>query len=362
MNATVVQIVSAAHEASWLPWAVQYFFLIGVSVGAFVLSLPGIVLARSDWQGISRRALLAALICGLTAPVALLADLHQPGRFLNFYVYANPSSWMAWGAFFIPLYVFSLVLYAWLAMRPVLGTLAREGVAGARWYARVAYGGHESRSAVALAAVLAAAGGAAVLVYTGMEVMVVRARVLWHTPIVPLVLATTAFAGACGLVHVLNAVLGCDGPNDARRVNRVLAASLLLTVAAGVVWLASALTDASAAHAHALSALLEAPAWRAYLVWAGASTGVALWLATARPQSGLAVGVLAIAIAWTVRWALFIGGQGISKIGQGYEAVHVSLGPDGVLGIVGTLGLWLFLYIILVTVVPWDDRGAMKGA
>ena len=102
---TSVEVLGFAREPGWLPWAVQYFFLIGISTAAFFLSLPGLVWRHPDWRGISRRALLAALVCGLTAPVALLADLHQPGRFLNFYLHPNFGSWMAWGSFFIPLYL-----------------------------------------------------------------------------------------------------------------------------------------------------------------------------------------------------------------------------------------------------------------
>ena len=77
--ATTVEILGFARGPDWLPWAVQYFFLIGISCAAFFISLPGLVWQRPEWRLLSRFALLAALISGLTAPVALLADLHQPG-------------------------------------------------------------------------------------------------------------------------------------------------------------------------------------------------------------------------------------------------------------------------------------------
>jgi tetrathionate reductase subunit C len=363
MNATVVQIVTSASEASWLPWAVQYFLLIGISVAAFALSIPGIVLRYSEWRGISRRALLAALICGLSAPVALLADLHQPGRFLHFYLYPNASSWMAWGAFFIPLYLFSLLLYAWLALRPTLAARAGEGGAGAVWYARLAYGGHESRGAVAIAAVLAASGGIAVLVYTGMETMVVRARPIWHTPILPVVLAATAFTGASGVIHLLNRLLAPATPYETRRLNRVLAASLLLTAGAALTWLAIALSGASSSHTEALAQVLDANAWRVFLVSAAVAVVAALWLAIAFPQRGILVGSLALLIAWLTRWTLLMGGQGLSKIGQSYEGFALPVGPDGVLGIIGTIGLCVVFYVALVSLLPWGDRASsMKGA
>ena len=67
---TTVEVLGLTREAAWLPWAVQYFFLVGISAGAFFLSLPGLVWRNAAWAGVSRRALLAALVCGLTAPVA----------------------------------------------------------------------------------------------------------------------------------------------------------------------------------------------------------------------------------------------------------------------------------------------------
>lgn len=54
MNPTIVETINVAREVSWLPWAVQYFFLIRLSYSAFPLSLPGVVGRRERWIGISR--------------------------------------------------------------------------------------------------------------------------------------------------------------------------------------------------------------------------------------------------------------------------------------------------------------------
>ena len=203
-----VEILGFARDAAWLPWAVQYFFLIGISTAAFFLSLPGLVWRLPAWQGIGRRALLAALVCGLTAPVALLADLHQPGRFLNFYLHPNLGSWMAWGSFFIPLYLIGLLLYAWLCLRPQLAALAERGGQLSALYRRLAYGGHDSPGAIRAAAVVGALGALLILLYTGMEVMVVEARPLWHTPLLPLLFAVSAVSGGLGMVGLFEAAIG----------------------------------------------------------------------------------------------------------------------------------------------------------
>ena len=31
----IIELLTPAYEAAWLPWAVQYFFLVGVATGAF---------------------------------------------------------------------------------------------------------------------------------------------------------------------------------------------------------------------------------------------------------------------------------------------------------------------------------------
>ena len=117
MDSQIVEVLNVTRPVAWLPWAVSYFFLIGLSYGSFMLTLPYFVFGRAEHEKLGRLALLGALVCGLTAPVALLADLHGPGRFLNFYLYFQPQSWMSWGAFFIPIYLGGLLLYAWLALR-----------------------------------------------------------------------------------------------------------------------------------------------------------------------------------------------------------------------------------------------------
>ena len=112
MDSHITEVLNVTREASWLPWAVQYFFLIGLSYASFMLTLPYFVFGRAHLERLGRLSLLAALACGVAAPVALLADLHGPGRFYHFYLYFQPRSWMAWGSFFIPLYLGGLLLYA----------------------------------------------------------------------------------------------------------------------------------------------------------------------------------------------------------------------------------------------------------
>jgi len=356
MNPTIVETVNAVREVAWLPWTVQYFFLIGLSYGAFLISLPGIVGRRAGWIGISRIALVGALICGLTAPVALLADLHQPGRFLHFYLYFTPSSWMSWGAFFIPLYVCALVIYAWLALRPLLARQAFDGALSPRLAGlcrQLGYGGHESRSALLAAAVLTFAGATLVALYSGMEVIVVQARPLWHTPLLPVQFVLTALAGGIGLTLVLQRFAASpEAANSVAPLARALAVTQVLALAVGALWLLLGVSGLSPTHAQALAQVVPSTAWQLTAAWVAGSTALTLWLALRQPGGGLLIGVLALQSAWMLRWTILIGGQEVPKTGAGLYQYHLPLGYDGLLGIIGTFGLWLALFVALTAVLP----------
>lgn len=350
---TTVEVLGFAREPGWLPWAVQYFFLIGTSTAAFFLSLPGLVWRHPEWRSISRRALLAALVCGLAAPVALLADLHQPGRFLNFYLHPNLSSWMAWGSFFIPLYLLGLLLYTWLCLRPLLAELAGQGGSLAGFYQRLAYGGHDNRGAIRAAALVAGLGALLVLLYTGMEVMVVRARPLWFSPLLPLLFAVTAFSGGIGMTGLFE-FLG-DKSGAAERLNRWLAVCQWMTLGLVAVWLVLAASGMSAPAGETLAAMSGSVGWLLTLAWLLGTTFLTLWLAHCRPRSLLLAALLALHGAWLVRWIVFIGGQGIPKMGATFHLYFLSLTPDSLLGIIGTAGLCVTLYILLTSLFPWDE-------
>lgn len=354
METNIVETVNVVREVAWLPWAVQYFFLIGLSYGAFLLSLPGIVLRRPRWEGISRLALVAALVCGVTAPVALLADLHQPGRFWFFYAHFTPTSWMSWGAFFIPIYLAGLLLYAWLAFRPMLAAEGRQAGVLAAVARTLAFGGHDSRRALRAAAALALLGAALVALYTGVEVMVVRARPLWHTPLLPLQFFLTAFGGAVGLTMVFHHLARRADGEELRLMGRTLGWTQLAVLAAGGVWLLLGLTGISPTHALALAQVADATQWRLTALWAVAATLATLWLAWRRPGSGLLPGLLAMHSAWMMRWTIFIGGQTVPKTGAGLYSYQLPLGPEGLLGIVGTAGLWMFFLVLLTALLPLE--------
>lgn len=354
---SVIEVVNVSREVSWLPWAVQYFFLIGLSVALFLMSLPGVLKGGNAQERFARLALLGALVCGLVAPVALLADLHQPGRFWRFYAQPNLKSWMAWGAFFIPGYLGGLMAFAYAAFRPELA--ASHSGLFAPLHNRLALTGLPMPWLLKAAAGVGVLFGVLVLLYTGMEVMVVRARPLWNTPVLPLQFVATAFTGAAGLVLVLNALLdGRDAATHARAAGW-LKASLLATIALGVIWFVLGVFGLSSTHAQALASVAGVPYWQATALWAGAATLVPLVLMKFKPGAfGVPLGLIALHAAWMFRWSVFIGGQSVPKTGAGLYSYALPLGREGLLGIAGTVGLWLAVFILLLALLPRTQADA----
>lgn len=357
MDTSIVEVINVTREVAWLPWAVQYFFLIGLSVGGVLLSLPGYAFAHEDWRKLGRVALLVALTCGLAAPVALLSDLHQPGRFWHFYVVLCPTSWMWWGSIIIPFYVTGLLVYGWACFREELQEQGRVDSRLAALYRLAALGGGRDDRLIRYAGLVVLTGAALVALYTGAEVAVVRARPLWHTPFLPLQFLATALAGATGLVLLLNR-LAADGDHNVERVvNRLLAVALGAVMLFGGLWLALGLFGLERTHADALASVAGSEAWRVTAVWAVAATAVPFVIAVAKPVgTGLLTGLIAVHSAWMFRWTVFIGGQTVPKTGAGFYEYALPAGPDGLLGIVGTAGLWLFLLLAITAVLPTPRR------
>ncbi len=352
MSSNITEIVNVTRDIAWEPWAVQYFFLIGLSYGAFALTLPGIVFGSRKWAKASRSALLGALICGFSAPVALLSDLHSPGRFINFYLYPQPGSWMSWGSFFLVAYTGLLALYAWAALAPDLRTAAAEG--GPLALPRRLLGAGTRPGLVRALGLLALVAAALVALYTGMETMLVRARAVWNTPLLPFLFLATAFAGAIGLTLLLERfACGNDRATEVL-LNRWLAGTLAVVGALGVAWWVRGLGGAQP-EATVLAQTAGSALWHANVVWMLIALAAPFAVAAVKPGgTGWLSGALALHAAWALRWVVLIGGQDLPKTGAGMYHFVIAAGPEGWAGMIGTAGLWLLILIVLTTLLPWS--------
>jgi len=322
------EILAQPQAITWLPWAVQYFFFIGIASCAVLLACAARWLRHRHSERFERVCLFIALTCGITAPLALTADLHQTARFWHFYAWPTPWSWMPWGALFLPL--FTLLLGLWF----LLFHLRKSNT-------RLLRG-------LALAAALTAIG---LLLYTGREVSVVRARPVWFSYWLPVAMFFSAMSA-------LLALLGLVMRDLARRLAQGQVMALVLL---GAVMLAWSLGDTLSGEALRQQWLLGGDI-RLYLLtlmllWAAALT-VSLYASRYQPPFfiTLASALLVAILCWTLRWAVLMGGQIIPKYNALTNDYSLPMGTDGLLAIIGTFGLWLALMIILGECVTWLSR------
>ncbi len=318
----IIELLTPAYESAWLPWAVQYFFLVGICTGA-AMTAAACAFGRAGSP--SARLLPAAVVVlaasAAAAPVSLLADLHQPARFWHFYAHFTPWSWMSVGAYLLPAFVmlaFAFCAAWWLGWRTLLRVLA----------------------------VLMALAALSVMVYTGAEIMVVRARPLWNTLFLPLNLALTGWLAALGAMLVVARWLpGGLAVLPAQLLRTLSLSAAWLLVAAAALWVGVGLASDSPSYLAARRLFTDFSVWRLSMlgsVLAGAAVLLGLQRpaqALVKPVASLGLGVAMLAAAWVFRWALFMGVQGVPKFGAGLYVYRMPLGGDGLLGMVGVFGL-----------------------
>ncbi|CNH49703.1 tetrathionate reductase subunit C [Yersinia massiliensis] len=167
------EILARPQDIAWLPWAVQYFFFIGLACSAVLFAGCQRAFSRQQPNVLEFAALMIAVTSVIVAPLALNADLHQPARVWHFYAHFTPWSWMSWGSLFLPLFSVLVVTY-FMALT----------------YSRL-WGKTLPRLLAALAW-LSALSAVSILLYTGREVSVLRAQPLWFSLWLPLVIFLSA--------------------------------------------------------------------------------------------------------------------------------------------------------------------------
>lgn len=330
----IIELLTPHYEVAWLPWAVQYFFLVGIATGAALLvSLCMCGPVGSALQRLLPVAVLTLAVSAMSAPVSLLADLHQPARFWHFYAHFTPWSWMSLGALLLPVFVVLSLLMC------VLWWLGQQ-----RW--------------MRMLAPLLVVSALSIAVYTGAEMMAVRSRPLWHTLWVPVNLALTGWLATVGVALVIGRFLPAPLRPDARALHALRrlglgVAALLVLVA--LVWAASGMLGMSPSFDEAMRLVRDFPVWRMSMVGSaffGAVVVGALLRGRHRLEAKgftLILGLGLAAAAWAFRWALFMGVQGVPKFGAGLYLYHMPLGGDGLMGMLGVAGLC----VALVAMVTW---------
>lgn len=335
----IEELVTQSQSITWLPWAVQYFFFIGIAACGALFA------CGLRWRGgaqsihLESITLIITLTCAITAPLALTADLHQPARVWHFYAYPTPWSWMPWGAVFLPLFTVFLGLW-FIAIQ--YKTHTGKSVAATRW--------------LALFSALAAIG---LLVYTGREASILKARPIWFSYAFPI----TMFLSALQTLFALLVFAMRRDDVWRRRLGRAQLLSLLALAGTVTLWVTGDTLSGNAIRlwlTNSTSARLYASAWG--VLWlCTTSLAIAISLRAQAMRTLLCGACFAMALTWLIRWTLLIQVQTVPKYNAQFTPYTLPNTTDGLQALIGTFGLWVALLIMVREALGWLARRKQHG-
>lgn len=206
-------VTNLTQHVPWGLWIALYIYFIGLSAGAFLLSTLIYVFGMRQLEAAGPTALLQAFGCMLVALFLIFVDLGHPWRFLNVFLYWNPSSVLAWECLFYTAYIVVILTELFLVLRPRLAELAAQPTSWAPFYRLLALGHTVPHAAwrakaarllkvfglIGIPVAIGVHGG------TGAIFAVAKARPNWFSGLFPIIFLVSALASGGGLLTFLMA-------------------------------------------------------------------------------------------------------------------------------------------------------------
>jgi len=367
-----------------IPWTVLivvYPYITGLVAGAFPVSSMYHVFGMQRFKPVAKFALLTALCFMLFVPTPLLLHLGHPERALNAVLTPHWTSAMAAFGYFAGFYVILLVLEVWFMFRPYFVRQAQRTMGLVRTLFRVLCLGSYDLSGKAMRyddkwifalAVIGIPGAHGLHGYVGFLFGSLKSREWWSSDLMPVVFLFSAVISGVALLIVLY-VLSC-------RLRKVAVDLACLKGLAYVLWgfmmftlVLEGLEFANIVYKarEGIETIMEyvkgpliVPFFIvqfaigavtpivliSYLIWRG-TTGKALIAGVT------ASAVLVLISVMMMRWNVVIGGQEISKTGQGLLNYHMLIfHREGLLTAAAVVAAPLVLLALLVRLLPpWGE-------
>lgn len=348
---TITEILVPAQDIVWLPWAVQYFFYIGSAYAAAILFFIALIFKQQSSHRFRSALVLVMAIGAIVGPLALTADLHQPGRAWHFFAHLTPWSWMSLGSLFLPLFSALSVFTAWLYLRNDIAELRHSHQPLVRWVSVLTLGRWKtSHQQIVVMAGLALISGLSIALYTGAEFVAIASRPQWAQLASPILWFISAFLAAIGLTLLIGQCIPkIDlGTNqglslfDQTMIKRTTGLSAFLCMILLPIWASN----------QSSFSLLENPDWIINFSVIFCALIACVFVAKSTLtfiQSFIgwtAFTLTTVAAAWSIRWVTMIEVQTIARFDAGTYPYELPMGASGLLGIVGMFGLWIALALL----------------
>ncbi|MDZ7679555.1 MAG: NrfD/PsrC family molybdoenzyme membrane anchor subunit [Acidimicrobiales bacterium] len=364
----------------WGVVVVTYLFLSGIGAGSLIVAvlprLPG-VFEQPTLLRLRRAAIISAAACFVVIPLAVIADLTQPWRMWRVLFAPNETSAMPYGSVSLLILTALIAVNLWLIHRPGFARVASErddivgrlaGLLAGRQQepdAPLSPSAERFARGLAIASVIAAV---AFVAYTGFLLSSMTSFGLWYTPLLGIIFAFAALAAGFLWLSIL-AGLSKEFARDNALV-RLLAASAAVLLGAHLGVRLWGLAHSAYGENELWPAIRELHFSRDLFAFVGlelviggaAAVGLLTWAAVrSHPRAAAVGGLLGLVGLYASRWMIVIGGQTISRTGEGFvdEAVHIG-GREGVVAASG-LVIWALVVGVLLWIVLPHDEGPVAA-
>jgi Ni/Fe-hydrogenase subunit HybB-like protein len=366
----------------WTVLIVVYPYITGLVAGAFTVSSMYHVFGMQRFKPVAKFALLTALCFMIFVPTPLLLHLGHPERAMNAVLTPHWTSAMAAFGYFAGFYVILLALEVWFMFRPYFVRQAQQTTGLVRTFCRALCLDSYDLSDKAMSyddkwifalAVIGIPGAHGLHGYVGFLFGSLKAREWWSSDLMPVVFLFSAVISGVALLIVLY-VLSC-------RLRKVAVDLACLKGLAYVLWgfmmftlVLEGLEFANVVYKarEGIETIMEyvkgplvVPFFIvqfaigavtpivviSYLIWRG-TTGKAL-------IAGVTLSAVLVLISvMMMRWNVVIGGQEISKTGQGLLNYQMLIfHREGLLTAAAVVGAPLVLLALLVRLLPpWGEN------
>lgn len=375
MDTTITELISLGAQSYWGLPIVQDIFFTGVATGAFLLVVLALGFEEKRFLPVARLSLLVALASLLAALLNLIADLHQPGRFYSLFFRMHATSPMTWGVFLLNGFLLLLAALMLFVFRADFARRARRAAGGVRSLYRLLALGEEEvtpagegrdQKTVKVLALVGLPLALLVHAYSGYIIGVVRARPLWHSPLMPPIFLAAALVSGLAVMILITALMVRDEKGGLpwpllHRLGVLLAWSIAADLVLRLFWYTIGMAY-STGPAREAGALLFGPSFL-FVTILELGAGLVLPLAVMtlprlrriRPLFFAAALAAGIGV-WIFRWQLIIAGQMLPKTGAGlYHYSPPFWGSTGIMHVIGNFAFWSFLLIVLTWFFPWRN-------
>jgi formate-dependent nitrite reductase membrane component NrfD len=159
---------------------VVYFFLGGVSAGAYMFSVAANYWWKQEFKGLAKKSAVLSLIALATGMFMLLVHLGLPERAWRVFTTFNPHSMLSWGVWFLTIFGLMNFIYTGLLFLGKENSAKKFGCLGFFF------------------AVLTAT-------YTAVHIGRAPDMLLWHSPVMPVLFLNGAVISGIALVMLFSA-------------------------------------------------------------------------------------------------------------------------------------------------------------